>query len=658
VRNTRQRNFISAHLSMLYLFTQIRTEALSMTPLVINRTMSIGAETISGGGVHFRIWAPDHSSVSVIVEGKPSAVMERESDGYWSRLVEVAAPGDRYKFQLDGGEAYPDPASRFQPEGSHGSSQIVDPAAYQWSAEESSWMGRPIEGQVLYELHIGTFTPEGTYEAAERELGRLADLGITMLEIMPLGQFSGRWGWGYDGVDIFAPHNTYGTPEELRHFIDAAHRKGLAVILDVVYNHAGPDGNYLKTFSTGYFSKQDTDWGAAFNFNGPHCRPVRDFCEANAAYWIREFHFDGLRLDATQSIQDSCCMGKHILEQIGVLAREAAGKRNIIIVAENEPQNTTLIRPIHEGGYGLDGLWNDDLHHSMVVRLTLKREAYYSDHLGVAQEFVSAAKFGFLYQGQHYAWQKGARGSSALGIEPQHFVTFLENHDQVANTATGSRLRTRSHPGVYRAMTAYWLLAPGTPMFFQGQEYGAQSRFFYFSNHHEKLRQSIRQGREEFLRQFPSLQSEQSQRMLADPSAEETFQRSKLDPSEQSQYPQMVALHADLLTLRRTDPVISRRQYQGLDGAVLSNDCFVLRYFAEEEQDRLLVVNFGCDLDLPHSPEPLLAPCRGCMWNLGWSSDDPRYGGGGVVAPMTESGWRIPGASTILLTPVPFVATL
>ena len=285
----------------------------------------------------------------------------------------------------------------------------------------------------------------------------------------------------------------------------------------------------------------------------------------------------------------------------------------------------------------------------MVVRLTHKREAYYSDHLGSAQEFVSAAKYGFLYQGQHYAWQEGARGTSALGLSSQHFVTFLENHDQVANTATGSRVRTRSHPGVYRAMTAYWLLTPGTPMFFQGQEYGAKSRFFYFSDHNEKLRRSIRQGREEFLRQFPSLQSEESQRLLADPSTEETFQRSKLNPSEQTQYPEVVALHTDLLSLRRTDPVFSRRKYRRMDGAVLSDDCFVLRFFAEEQADRLLVVNFGCDLDLPHSPEPLFAPCHGRTWSLAWSSDDPRYGGGGVVAPVTESGWRIPGATTTLL---------
>ena len=316
-----------------------------MTDLVMQRTMSIGAEAIPGGGAHFRLWAPAHSRVSVLLEGKPPASMEREGDGYWSCLIEDAARGDCYKFQLDGGEACPDPASRFQPDGPHGFSQIIDPTAYQWSAEESSWPGRTIEGQVLYELHIGTFTPAGTYEAAERELSRLADLGITVLEIMPLAQFAGRWGWGYDGVDMFAPHNAYGTPDELRHFIDTAHRKGLAVILDVVYNHAGPDGNYLKTFSPGYFSKKDTEWGEAFNFDGENCGPVRDFFEANAAYWIREFHFDGLRLDATQSIQDSCCMGKHILEQIGVAARAAAEKRDIIIVAENEPQNTTLIRP-------------------------------------------------------------------------------------------------------------------------------------------------------------------------------------------------------------------------------------------------------------------------------------------------------------------------
>jgi maltooligosyltrehalose trehalohydrolase len=618
------------------------------------RTCPIGAQA-APGGTHFRVWAPGHRGVAVLLEnGSAPVPMEREGDGYWSCFARNARPGDRYRLQIDNCDSYPDPASRFQPEGPHGPSQIVDPGTYRWSAEEAAWGGCRLEGQVLYELHIGTFTAEGTYTAAERELGRLAALGITVLELMPVAQFAGRWGWGYDGVDLFAPHNSYGTPDDLRHFIDAAHRAGLGVIQDVVYNHLGPDGNYLKSFSPDYFAKEATEWGDSINFDGENCEGAREFFRENAAYWVREFHFDGLRLDATQSIKDNGRLGPHILEEIGEAVRAAAGARDVIIVAENEPQDTTLIRPIKAGGYGLDGMWNDDLHHSMMVRLTHKREAYYSDYLGRAQEFVSAAKRGFLYQGQPYGWQKGhARGSSSRGIAPQHFITFIENHDQVANTDTGARVRARSHPGVYRAMTAYWLLTPGTPMFFQGQEYGALTQFLYFCDHNPQLAQAVRTGRREFLEQFPSLASEDAQRVLPDSAAEDTFRRCKLDPGDSNKAnPQILALHEDLLRLRRTDPVLCRQRDAVLDGAVLSEDCFVLRFFAENGDDRLLVVNFGRDLELPHAPEPLLAPSSGSSWGLAWSSDHHRYGGGGVVCPVTETGWRIPGASTVLLTPM------
>ncbi len=613
----------------------------------LDRACLLGTQT-SPGGTHFRVWAPGHSRVSVLVEGRAPEPMQPESDGYWSCLAEGAKPGERYRIQLDGGESYPDPASRFQPEGPHGPSEIVDPSLYQWSAGDHAWKGVRLAGQVLYELHIGTFTAEGTYRAAERELERLAALGITVLELMPLAQYAGARGWGYDGVDLWAPHNAYGTPDELRHFIDAAHGAGLGVILDVVYNHLGPDGNCLKAFSPDYFSAKATEWGDSINFDGENCEGVRAFFRENAAYWIREFHFDGLRLDATQSIHDSGRLGRHILEEIGEATRAAAPGRAIILIAENEPQDTRLMRPISDGGYGLDGMWNDDLHHSMMVRLTHKREAYYSDHLGRAQEFVSGAKRGFLYQGQHYCWQGAGRGHSTQGTAPQHFITFIENHDQVANTDTGSRVRSRSHPGVYRAITAYWLLTPGTPMFFQGQEYGTRTPFLYFCDHTPELNQAVRAGRRDFLTQFPSLHSDDAQRVLPDPSAAATFERCKLDSSQED--PQALALHGDLLRLRREDPVLCRRETAVLDGSVLSEDCFVLRFFADEG-DRLLVVNFGRDLDLPHAPEPLLAAPEGRAWALRWSSDHHRYGGPGVVSPVSASGWRIPGAAAVLLIP-------
>ncbi len=613
----------------------------------------IGAQPLPEGGVRFSVWSPKCKSIAIQIDGRASVPMQKAEDGYWSLVIADAAAGQRYRVQVDGEEAHPDPASRFQPEGPHGPSQIVDAAAYAWRSEEARWAGIKLEGQVLYELHIGTFTEGGTYSAAEAELPRLRELGITVLELMPLAQFQGAFGWGYDGVDLFAPHNSYGTPDELRHLIEAAHATGLGVILDVVYNHLGPDGNYLPKFSPDYFAAVATEWGDSINFDGDNCEGVRNFFVENAAYWIRDFHFDGLRLDATQSIKDNGRLGKHVLQEIGEAAREAAGLRNIIIVAENEPQEVRLIRPVTEGGYGLDGMWNDDLHHSMMVRLTLRREAYYSDHLGRAQEFVSAIKYGYLFQGQYYAWQGNVRGTTARGVGPQHFITFLENHDQIANTDTGSRVRARSHPGVYRAMTAMWLLTPGTPMFFQGQEYGGLSKFLYFCDHAEPLAEAVRTGRRDFLGQFPSLASKDSQDALPDPTSVEAFRHSRLEAAEQARYPQMTALHTDLLALRRSDPVLSTQASGGLDGAVLSEDCFVIRFFAPDgmvdETDRLLVVNFGCDLDLPHSPEPLLAAPHGTDWVVQWSSDHHRYGGGGVTSPVSDKGWRISGAATVLL---------
>ena len=621
---------------------------------------------VQQGGVSFRVWAPNRQSVSILLNNHPPTPMQPgsgENNDYWTCLIPSARPGDRYKIRLDNDEPHPDPASRAQPDGPHGSSEIIDPTAYPWSPHESSWPGRTLENQVLYELHIGTFTQPGTYAAAEHEFPRLAALGITTLEVMPLAQYSGRWGWGYDGVNLYAPHNSYGTPDELRHFIDAAHQAGLGVLLDVVYNHLGPDGNYLADFSPDYFSKVETEWGASINFDGDNCLPVRAFFAANAAYWIREFHFDGLRLDATQSIKDDLRLGKHILQEIGEQARAAAGNRSILLIAENEPQESALMRPVGQGGYGLDAMWNDDLHHSMLARLTLKREAYYSDHLGLAQEFVSGARHGFLFQGQYYGWQGAPRGSSAENLAPQTFVTFLENHDQVANTDTGSHVRRRSHPGVYRAITAYWLLIPATPMFFQGQEYGAESKFLYFCDHAPQLADAVREGRKVFLGQFPSLKADDSQRMLPDPCIEHAFQSSKLS-SDRTTHPELLALHAELLRLRRTDPVLAQQKSGTLDGAVLSPDCFILRFSAPQapagdseagapaENDRLLVVNFGLDLELPHAPEPLLAPPPGRAWQLAFSSDDHRFGGGGAVPPVSAKGWMISGASASLLVPV------
>jgi maltooligosyltrehalose trehalohydrolase len=627
------------------------------------RRLALGAEALPDGRVDFRVWAPRRRRVEVVFEPgpgttqpPPATALEPEADGYFAGLVEAAAPGSLYRFRLDGEGPYPDPASRFQPEGPHGPSRVVDPGSFRWS--DAGWRGAAREGQVIYELHIGTFTPAGTWAAATAELAALQDLGITMLEVMPLAEFSGRFGWGYDGVDLFAPTRLYGEPDEVRRFVDRAHALGLAVILDVVYNHFGPDGNYLKQFSDRYFSdRHETDWGEAINFDGEGSGPVRELFVENAGYWISEYHFDGLRLDATQDIHDDS--KDHVLAAIARRVRQAAGGRKTFLAAENESQESLLVRPPEAGGYGLDAMWNDDFHHSAYVALSGRSEAYYSDYRGTPQELISAARHGFLYQGQRYGWQEKRRGTPALDLPHSAFVHFLQNHDQVANSARGERGHELAGTSRHRAMTALLLLGPATPLLFQGQEFCASSPFVYFADHGPELAPLIAKGRLEFLAQFPSLTAPEMQAEVPDPSSPATFELCKLDPDERRKNAKIHALHRDLLRLRRDDPVFSRQGADGLDGAVLGPAALVLRFFAPAgkaagaDGDRLFLLNLGADLHMASAPEPLLAPPLGCRWRLVWSSEEPRYGGSGGPSPEAADGWWIAGRSAMVLSPDP-----
>lgn len=572
--------------------------------------------------------------------------LDREGNGYFSGIILDAAPDMLYRYRLDRKNSYPDPASRFQPDGPHGPSQIIDPGEFGWT--DGNWRGIQLPGQIVYEMHIGTFTREGTWNAATLELEKLAQLGVTALEIMPVADFGGTFGWGYDGVDLYAPTRLYGMPDDFRRFVDCAHKIGLAVLLDVVYNHFGPDGAYFKDFSDDYFTdRYENEWGMAINFDGKNSAPVREFITANAAYWIAEFHIDGLRLDATQQILDST--SPHVLSEITQSARRAAPGRAIIIVAENEPQHVKLVRPIEQGGYGMDGLWNDDFHHSALVAVTGRNEAYYTDYHGTPQELVSALKWGYLYQGQRYSWQKQRRGTPAFGVSPAAFITYIQNHDQVANSGWGLRLHQLTSPGRCRAITALLLLARATPMLFQGEEFASSSPFLFFADHRPELAKAVRKGRAEFLTQFRTLATPEMQRLVPDPADRATFERCKLDLNEREAHSEAYALHCDLLRLRREDSVF---QKQGsFDGAVLGSEAFLLRFFDAENGDRLLLVNLGLDLHLCIAPEPLLAPPERKRWDILWSSESPKYGGAGTAALETEDGWRIPGHAAVVLIP-------
>jgi len=610
------------------------------------RRFPVGAE-VTGAGVHFRVWAPVRKKIEVVLDGGGSVLLEAEASGYFSGLAPNVRVGSRYKFKLDGGETCPDPASRFQPEGPHGWSEVIDATAFGWT--DKNWRGVALPHQVIYEMHIGTFTKPGTWSSAQAELPHLAETGVTVLEVMPVAEFPGRFGWGYDGVQWFAPTRIYGSPDDFRRFVDRAHSLGLAVILDVVYNHLGPDGNYLGKFAPQYFCEKTTDWGAAINFDGDDSGPVREFVIANACYWIDEFHLDGLRLDATQDIHDSS--DDHILRAMAREARKHAAPREVIFIAENEPQQVKLVKPAEQGGYGLDGLWNDDFHHTAMVALTGRNEAYYSDYLGTPQELVSCMKYGYLYQGQRYKWQKKRRGTPGLDMNPAAMVTFIQNHDQIANSAYGKRCHTLTSPGQLRAITALMLLAPCTPMLFQGQEFGASSPFLFFADHSAELNKQILEGRAEFLSQFRSLATPEMQERFTNPGDPATFERCKLDQSEREKHREIYDLHRDLLKLRRDEPAFRAQKRRGLDGAVLSSEAFLLRFFGEDGDDRLLMVNLGIDLHLDPAPEPLLAPPEGAEWTILWSSENPKYGGIGTPPLDSEENWQIPGHAAVVLQP-------
>jgi maltooligosyltrehalose trehalohydrolase len=628
------------------------------------RALQVGAEVVPEGadptpaGVHFRVWAPSARAVEVHLEGPSQSgafPLEPEgTTGYFSGLVRHARAGVLYRYRLAPvDELLPDPASRFQPDGPFGPSEVVDPTTFAWT--DAGWRGIEPERHVLYEMHVGTFTPEGTWRAASDRLDHIAELGATTIELLPLADYPGRFGWGYDGVNMFAPTRLHGRPDDMRAFVDRAHALGLAVLLDVVYNHLGPRGNYLFHFAPAYRSERHaSEWGDTLNFDGDDAAPVRELVIANAAYWISEFHLDGLRLDATQAIHDDS--SEHIIAVLQRRAREAGGGRRIFVTGENEPQLDIALRAADEGGWGLDAVWNDDFHHTARVAATGVVEAYFHGYTGAPQELVSAVKRGYLYQGQMYQWQKNPRGTPVLDLAPGRFIHYLQNHDQVANTGRGERLHELTSPGRLRALTALLLLTPGLPLLFQGQEFATSRPWRYFADHDGELGREVARGRADFMTQFASLRSAEGRASLPDPTDRRGVRACVLDLLEREEdgHRQIFDLHRDLLRLRRDNPVFTDQRPGARDGAVLGPEAFCIRLFGDDPQlDRLLLVNLGRLLRIRSPAEPLLAPPLDATWEIEWSSDDPRYGGRGTPPTVTRAGYWLPAHAAVLLAPAP-----
>ncbi|HVT27805.1 MAG TPA: alpha-amylase family glycosyl hydrolase, partial [Lacipirellulaceae bacterium] len=522
---------------------------------------------------------------------------------------------------------------------------------HRFAWNDNKWRGTELLGQIIYELHLGTFTPDGTWRAAAEKLTHLRDIGVTLVEIMPIAAFPGKFGWGYDGVCWYAPVQLYGTPDDARHFVDRAHAFGMGVILDVVYNHLGPSGNYTGVFSS-YFSsaKHKTDWGDAINYDGPHSEPVRDFVADNAAYWIREFHFDGLRLDAVHSIVDDS--PEHIVAKLSRAARAAAGQRSIVIFSEDDLNRGEQALPADEGGWGVDGVWSDDFHHACRVAATGHAEAYYHNFAGTPQELVSSIRHGYLYQGQWNARRHTYRGSPSWNITAPHFVHFLQNHDHVANSARALRTHSLTSPGRYRALTALLLLGPQTPLLFMGQEFAASNPFYFFADHEPELAKLVCRGRREFMSQFARFASFHGEFEPPDPTDDSAFLPCKLDWDEVQKNDHVMRLHRDLIRLRREDSTFSRQDNRAIDGSVIGHEAFLLRWFDKSDDDRLALFNLGCDIDWQPIAEPLIAPPSGRKWTLQWSSEEPCYGGLGTPG-FDGKNWRIPGHAAVIFRAEP-----
>ena len=487
-----------------------------------------GADVRTDGSVRFRLWAPGCERIAIELEGsEPSLLMDPLGAG-WHELVSTrAVNGTRYRFVLPNGLRVPDAASRFQPQDVHGPSEVIDFSTWAWT--DAGWQGRPWHEAVIYELHIGTFTPEGTFHAAAERLDHIVSLGATAIQLMPIGDFPGRRNWGYDGVLPYAPDSSYGRPEDLKHLIEAAHERGLMVLLDVVYNHFGPEGNYLSVYAPAFFTERHkTPWGPAINFDGPSSRPIRDFFLQNACHWLQHYHFDGLRLDAVHTVLDDS--PTHILDEIAKTVREAFPKRQIHLILENEANQSRYLK--RDGSMRprlYTAQWNDDVHHALHTAATHEDQGYYGDYCGDTAKLGRASAEGFAFQGEVMRYRGSERGERSGDLPPVAFISFLQNHDQIGNRAFGERLGMLCSPEALRAVAAVYLLMPQIPMLFMGEEWDSRSPFPFFCDFPEELGALVREGRRREFERFPEFQNAWQRARIPDPQSESTFSSAKLD---------------------------------------------------------------------------------------------------------------------------------
>jgi malto-oligosyltrehalose trehalohydrolase/4-alpha-glucanotransferase len=582
--------------------------------------MPFGAEFEADGRVRFRLWAPPHPQIRLELDNG-TLTMQPDGEGWHEIVTDRARAGARYRFILPDGLHVPDPASRYQPEDVHGPSEVVDPAAYRWA--DAGWRGRPWEEAVVYELHIGAFTSEGTFTAAIDKLDYLKALGVTAIEIMPIGDFPGRRNWGYDGVLPYAPDSSYGRPEDLKALVDAAHARGLMVLLDVVYNHLGPEGAYIHPIAPQTFTdRHKTPWGAAVNFDGPHSRPVREFVIHNALYWVEEFHFDGLRLDAVHAIIDES--PKHLLEELAERVRAAAAGRHIHLVLENEENNSARL------ARGADGeprwytaQWNDDVHHVLHVAASGETNGYYADYHRDTEKLARALAQGFAFQGELMPYRGRERGMPSAELPPTAFVSFIQNHDQVGNRAFGDRITDFAPEAAVRAVAAVYLLLPQIPMLFMGEEWAAAQPFPFFCDFGAELADAVRQGRRDEFARFPEFQDPAMRERIPDPMAEATFAAAKLDWDDIARAP-----HAGwhdwyrrALAVRRAEiaPLLAAigagGRYQAVDdGAV------IVRWTIRGGGTLALMANLSAKRAVfPHEPGRVL-------WREGETGEDGGFG--------------------------------